>query len=108
MRVLGAVIVAPIAEELAFRGFLLRRLVRADFDAVPYQAAARRPLALLVSAAAFGAMHQSFWGGTLAGIAYGLALIPRGRLIDAIAAHVVTNALIVAYAAAASRWDLLA
>jgi exosortase E/protease (VPEID-CTERM system) len=108
MRVLGAVFVAPIAEELAFRGFLLRRLVRADFEAVPYQAAARRPLALLVSAAAFGAMHQSFWGGTLAGIIYGLALIPRGRLIDAITAHVVTNAFIVAYAAVASRWDLLA
>jgi exosortase E/protease (VPEID-CTERM system) len=107
MRVVGAVFVAPITEELAFRGFLLRRLVRADFEAVPYAAAARRPLALLVSAAAFGAMHQSFLGGTLAGIAYGLALIPRGRLIDAITAHVVTNALIVAYAFLGSRWDLL-
>jgi membrane protease YdiL (CAAX protease family) len=33
-RVLGSVVVVPVAEELAFRGYLLRRLIDADFTAV--------------------------------------------------------------------------
>ena len=34
-RTLAAVVTVPIAEELAFRGFLLRRLISADFDSCP-------------------------------------------------------------------------
>jgi hypothetical protein len=33
-RVLGSVVVVPVAEELAFRGYLLRRLIDVDFTAV--------------------------------------------------------------------------
>ena len=32
VRVLGSVVTVPIAEELAFRGYLLRRLISANFD----------------------------------------------------------------------------
>ena len=32
VRVLGSVITVPMAEELAFRGYLLRRLIAANFD----------------------------------------------------------------------------
>jgi exosortase E/protease (VPEID-CTERM system) len=35
-RALAAIVVIPIAEELAFRGYLLRKLVRADFETVPF------------------------------------------------------------------------
>ena len=31
-RVPGSAVTVPIAEELAFRGYLLRRLISADFD----------------------------------------------------------------------------
>jgi exosortase E/protease (VPEID-CTERM system) len=106
-RALGAAIVAPVTEELAFRGFLLRRLVRPDFDAVDYGAASRRPLALIASALAFGALHKSLLAGTLAGAAYGLALRPRRRLADAVLAHAVTNALLVALVLLTSRYGLL-
>ncbi len=34
-RVVGSVVTVPIAEELAFRGYLLRRLISADFDRLP-------------------------------------------------------------------------
>ena len=34
MRVFGSVLVVPVVEELAFRGYLLRRLIDADFEAV--------------------------------------------------------------------------
>ncbi|MFH1973985.1 MAG: CPBP family glutamic-type intramembrane protease [Pseudomonadota bacterium] len=33
-RVLGSVITVPIAEELAFRGYALRRLISSDFDKI--------------------------------------------------------------------------
>ena len=56
-----------IAEELAFRGFLLRRLVAEDFEAVP-SGRFTWP-ALLLSSVAFGALHGSRWiAGTLAGL----------------------------------------
>src|SRR5262249_14961725 len=34
-KVVGFVVVTPIAEELAFRGYLMRRLIAADFEQVP-------------------------------------------------------------------------
>ena len=103
----GAAVVAPIVEELAFRGFLLRRLCHADFDRVPYSTAARRVWPLLASSVVFGALHQSFIAGSLAGVAYGLALVPRGRLADAVVAHAVTNAMLAIYVMVTSRWYLL-
>ena len=106
-RVLGATLLVPVIEELAFRGFLLRRLHAADFDRVSYTAAVR-PVPLVASAAAFGALHSSFVAGTIAGLAYGLALIPRGRLLDAVAAHAVTNAILIGYALMTSSWYLIA
>jgi len=36
IRCLGSVVIAPICEELAFRGFLLRRLQSKIFEAVPF------------------------------------------------------------------------
>ena len=34
LRTIGSVITVPIAEELAFRGYLLRKLVASDFERV--------------------------------------------------------------------------
>ncbi len=34
-RVVGSVLMVPLAEELAFRGYLTRRLISADFQAIP-------------------------------------------------------------------------
>ena len=101
-RVLGSIIVFPVVEELAFRGFLLRRLIRADFTEVSL-----RPFdvkAFLVSSLAFGAVHQSPWAGTLVGMLYALAQNWRGRTGDAILAHAVTNAILAGGALLGGRW----
>ncbi|MBN9663580.1 MAG: exosortase E/protease, VPEID-CTERM system [Acidobacteria bacterium] len=90
-RLLAAVVTVPVAEELAFRGFLLRRLSGADFESVDWRKFAWFPF--LVSSVAFGAMHESRWlAGIVAGAAYALIQIRRGRLGDAVLAHAVTNA----------------
>ena len=86
LRTLGAVVTVPVAEELAFRGFLLRRLVSADFERIDFRKA---PLfALLGSSVAFGLMHGARWfAGALAGLVYALVLRRRGRIGEAVAAQ---------------------
>jgi CAAX prenyl protease-like protein len=105
-RVLGTCAMAPIVEELAFRGFLQRRLMGSEFDLVPY-AQVTVPC-ILVSALAFGALHPSLLLGTAAGVGYSLAARHRGGLSDAIVAHAVTNLLLTIWAFAFGRMDLLA
>ena len=104
-RVLAATITVPIAEELAFRGFLLRRLVSQDFESVPFTRFTW--FALLVSSVLFGALHGSLWfAGILAGLLYSFAVIRRGRIGEAVAAHATTNALLAAYVLVYGQWHL--
>jgi exosortase E/protease (VPEID-CTERM system) len=91
-RIAGMCVVVPIVEELAFRGYLLRRLVAADFAEVDARKFAWFPW--LASSLAFGALHQDWLAATLAGLCYALAQQRRGRVTDAIVAHGVTNLLL--------------
>lgn len=103
-RVLGAVITVPIVEELAFRGYLLRRFVSADFDQVPKHRYFW--LAWILSSLAFGLFHQQLIAAAIAGMAYAIAQIRRGKTTDAIVAHAVTNALIAGDVLLFGRWGL--
>ncbi len=103
-RVIGSVVTVPIAEELAFRGYLYRRFIDADFDRVSFRSFTW--LAFLASSLLFGIMHGRWLAGTLAGMAYALVLYRRGELGDAISAHAITNALIAAYVLATGHWLL--
>jgi exosortase E/protease (VPEID-CTERM system) len=103
-RVLGSVLVVPMVEELAFRGFLLRRLVASDFTKVPYDRWHWGPV--LVSSLAFAAVDQQWIGGFAAGFLYAYAQKHRGLLSDAIVAHAVTNALIAIQVLSAGHWSL--
>jgi CAAX prenyl protease-like protein len=102
-RVLGSVLVIPLAEELAFRGYLLRRLMGPDFQAVPSDRLTWP--ALLISSVLFGALHERWLAGMAAGVAYALAQRHRGRLSDAVLAHSTTNALLTAHALATGDWS---
>ena len=105
LRVLTAVTVVPIAEELAFRGFLFRRFISARFEEVSFQRFTW--LALLGSSLIFGVLHGRRWlAGTLAGAIYALVSLRRGRLTDAMVAHGVTNALLAGWVLVCHRWDL--
>jgi CAAX prenyl protease-like protein len=104
-RTAAAVITVPIAEELAFRGFLIRRLTSADFDSLDPRHYTY--FAVFVSSLAFGVLHGGRWlAGTLAGLIYAIAFLRRGRIGDAIIAHAVTNTLLAACVLFAGRWDL--
>lgn len=103
-RVAGSVITAPLAEELAFRGYLTRRLVASDFASV---ALGRFTwVSFLFSSALFGVMHNSWLAGTLAGMIFAVALYRRSSLADAVVAHSTANGLLAAYALASGDWSL--
>ena len=100
----GQILVVPLAEELAFRGYLLRRLIAAEFESVsPGQFS---PWALLVSSLAFGAIHAGWLGSTIAGVMFGVAQV-RGRSVGhAVLAHVVSNVAVAAYVLGFGQWWL--
>ncbi|MFT3974772.1 MAG: exosortase E/protease, VPEID-CTERM system [Amaricoccus sp.] len=91
VRIAGAVLLTPLVEEAFFRGYLQPRLIRAGVPAA---------LAVVIAAALFGLLHGRWLAGTLAGVVFGLAALRRGRLSDAVAAHVAANAALAAWALA--------
>jgi len=106
VRLLAAVVTVPIAEELAFRGFLLRRFVAADFEAVSLRTFTW--FSLIASSVLFGLMHGDRWlAGVAAGMVYGAVLLRRGKMGDAVAAHASTNLLLAAYVLIFNQWHLL-
>jgi len=106
LRVLGGSLTVPIAEELAFRGFLMRRFMDPDFEKIPFSYVRLWP-ALLVSSVLFGMMHGSRWpAGILAGLVFGWVAIRRDRIGEAVAAHAAANLLIAVYVLTQSAWQL--
>jgi exosortase E/protease (VPEID-CTERM system) len=104
-RVVGSSIFVPIAEELAFRGYLHRALIGRRFEMVePRQFTW---LAFIVSTALFAAMHQRWLAAAIAGAVYALVMYRTNRVSDAVVAHMASNALIAAWAIAVGQWSLL-
>jgi len=104
-RVLAATVTVPLAEELAFRGFLYRRLLSSEFQSVSFRRFSW--LALLISSAVFGLLHGDRWFvGSVAGAIYTLVLNRRGSMGDAVAAHATTNALLTVDVLAFGHWHL--
>lgn len=104
-RALAATITVPIAEELAFRGFLLRRFVSPDFEAVDFRRVTY--LSIAISSVLFGLMHGERWlAGAAAGIVYALVARRRQSVGNAVVAHAVTNALIAVCVVAGGNWQL--
>jgi exosortase E/protease (VPEID-CTERM system) len=104
VRVIGSVVVVPLVEELAFRGYLLRRVFAADFTSVSF--ARFGWLSLVISSIAYGLLHERWLAGILAGALFAAAQYRRGRLTDALLAHAVTNALVAIHATGWQRWSL--
>jgi uncharacterized protein len=92
-RLLGSSLVVPPIEELFYRSYLYRVLVRQNFLTMPlgqYHA-----LSFLATSAIFGLMHPDRWvAGIFCGLTYQWLVIRKGRLGDAIMAHAITNCLL--------------
>ena len=103
--ILAAVTAVPIAEELAFRGFLLRRLMSSQFETLPFQRV--NILAVFGSSAVFGLMHGDRWlAASVAALILAFLAVRRGRLGDAVVAHATANLLLAAYVLFCGNWQL--
>jgi exosortase E/protease (VPEID-CTERM system) len=104
-RSVGYVLVTPLAEELAFRGFVTKWLDRADLHDLSLKTFSW--WALVVSSLLFGALHGSRWlPATIAGMSFCLALYRRGSIADAVWAHATTNGMLAIYACATGQWSV--
>jgi len=102
-RVVGSTVTVPIAEELFFRGFVVRRCIDTDADRVPVGRLTW--LSFIVSSVAFGALHGQAWlAGMVVGMLFAGALTWRRSLADAVLAHATTNALVSGYVIATGSW----
>jgi len=103
LRILGGSVVVPLAEELAFRGYLMSRLQGEPFEA---NVGRTTPRALLLSSLAFGCLHEEWVAGTCAGLAYGWVSTRPGGLANSVVAHSLTNLLLAIQAVAFKQWGL--
>lgn len=103
--ILVSVLVAPVVEELAFRGYLLRRLRAVEFESASPRLAGA--LGLMGSSLLFGLCQGASWPvGIMAGLIFGLVYMRTERLGEAVAAHVTMNALMAVAVLAGSQWQL--
>jgi len=104
VRVLESAILVPVLEELFWRGWLMRWMIRPDFESVPmgqYTA-----LSFWTAALLFAAEHGPYWEvGLIAGVAYNWWLVHTRNLADCILAHAVTNALLAGYVLVFHQWQ---
>jgi exosortase E/protease (VPEID-CTERM system) len=104
-RAAAAIVTVPIAEELAYRGYLMRRFLGREFDSIPLRSVTWPALA--GSAVAFGLMHGSLWiPGIAAGLAYGALAVKTGKIGESVVAHAATNALVAVQVLLFGQWQL--
>jgi exosortase E/protease (VPEID-CTERM system) len=105
LSLVGGAFAIPIAQELAFRGYLARKLVAPNFELVPFERFTW--LAFVGSSIAFGIMEPNWLTGVFAGMIFAAAMYRRGLLSDAIVAHVTSSGLLFALAAITGKWSFL-
>jgi CAAX prenyl protease-like protein len=101
-RALGSVLTIPIVEELAFRGYIPRRLVARRFEAVAYE---HTPIwTILLSALLFALLHDATSAALVVGLLYGLLARWTGGLREAVIAHATTNAALLVHGVLTHDW----
>ena len=105
-RLVGIAVCVPIMEELFWRGFLMRSLIKEDFTSVPL--GTYQPLSFWVTTFFFAGVHGPEWPlGIIVGVLYGAWFIRTKRLGDIMLAHGVTNLLLALYCLATNDWHFL-
>jgi CAAX prenyl protease-like protein len=92
VHLLGSTFVVPPLEEVFYRSFLYRWLVKTDFQSMPMNRF--HGLSFMVTSLVFGAEHYQWLAGILCGLAYQWLVLRKNRLGDAMAAHAITNFLL--------------
>lgn len=105
LRIAGTAVLVPLIEEMFFRGYVLARVAgQGAIEPLPLW----RVLAGLgLSSLLFAALHGRWVEAGLAGLAFGLIALRRGRVTDAVWAHAVANAIVAGAALLQREWSLI-
>src|SRR5207245_8144272 len=76
-RMVGSSVFVPLAEELAFRGYLTRFLIATRFEDFPPRQFTW--FSFLASSALFGVIHGNWIADTIAAMGYAVTLDRRGK-----------------------------
>jgi CAAX prenyl protease-like protein len=101
-RLIGAALVVPIMEELFWRSFVVRYIIRADFDKVPIGVFTITSFCL--SAVLFGMEHNLWLAGIMAGVVYNFVLYRTKSIAQCVLAHAVTNGALGVYVLITHTW----
>jgi len=103
-RAIRAATVVPVAEELFWRAFVMRWLIRNDFQSVRLGTYA--PLAFFATALLFASEHGPYWDvGLVTGLIYNLWMVRTRSVADCILMHAVTNGVLSWYVLATGNWQ---
>ena len=103
-RMLRAVLLVPIIEELFWRAWALRWVARNDFESLPL--GSYTTSSFLIVAALFAAEHGPYWEvGLICGVIYNWWMGKTKSLGDLIFTHAVTNGCLCAYVLISKKWE---
>jgi CAAX prenyl protease-like protein len=102
VRTLGMTLVVPPLEEVFWRSFLYRFIIRFDFLTVPFKRL--DGIALAITAALFGVEHFQWLAGILCGLAYQWLVLRKDRIGDAMTAHAITNFMLAVWVVWRGDW----
>jgi len=104
LRLIRAVVIVPIVEELFWRAWLMRWIIDPDFEKVPlgkFTAQSFWIVALL-----FASEHGPYWDvGLAAGVIYNWWMVRTRSVGDLILAHALTNFALSVYVIAFGKWE---
>lgn len=101
-RLLGAVVVVPIMEELFWRSFALRWLIDEEFTRVAIGKFTW--FSCVVVVLGFGFEHHRWLVGLIAGVLYNSLLYYKKDLFSCVLAHAITNLLLGIYVLITHQW----
>jgi CAAX prenyl protease-like protein len=103
VRILGSSIIVPPLEEVFYRSFLYRYIIKQEFLAVSL--GTFHALSFVVTAVIFGFSHYQWLAGILCGFAYQGLVLRKKRLGDAMTAHAITNFLLGLWVVGKGAWN---
>ena len=102
VRLIGAVLVVSVMEELFWRSFLMRWITHPDFLTVNPSHVGFK--AFCITAVLFAIAHNLWLAGLFAGIVYNLLYMRSGTLWSPILAHAVTNGILGIWIVLTGNW----
>jgi CAAX prenyl protease-like protein len=104
LRAVSCTLLVPVFEELFWRSWLMRWLIKPQFEKIPF--GTYETSAFWTVAAMFAIEHGPYWEvGLATGILYNWWAVRTRSLADCVLAHAVTNGLLSAYVLLTGQWQ---